>query len=177
MKKYIPYAYSESLFEINPDFFKKIGIKYVICDLDNTLDSHKQQIPSERTQKYLELLKNNNLIPVVISNNSKKRVDTYCESLNLLYISRAGKPFTKNTRKFLEDNNINRDECIMVGDQLMTDIKCANKIGIKSILTENVVNSDQLVTKRNKLFDKPKRNRLRKQKLLINWRTIYGRVK
>jgi uncharacterized protein len=177
MKKYIPYAYSDSLFEISPDFFKKIGVKYLICDLDNTLDSHKQEVPSERTKEYLELLKENNLIPVIISNNTKKRVGKYCESLNLLYIYSALKPFTKNTRKFLKENDINPDECIMIGDQLMTDIKCANKIGIKSILTENVASSDQIVTRWNKLFDKPIRNRLKKKELLINWRTIYGRIK
>lgn len=177
VKTYVPYCYSKTLFEIDPSFFKKMNCEYLICDLDNTLDSHKAKVPTKRTIDFIENLKSFGIKVVVVSNNRKKRVDLYCEILGIDYIYRAFKPFTKVTRNFLKEHKIEPKNCMMVGDQLMTDIKCANKIGIKSILTDNLVIEDQLVTKFNKIFDKPRRDYLRKHNLLINWREIYGRIK
>ena len=37
MKKSLPYAHAKSLFEVDPSFFERIGVKVLLCDLDNTL--------------------------------------------------------------------------------------------------------------------------------------------
>ena len=60
---------------------------------------------------------------------------------------------------------------------LMTDIRCAERLRIKSILTEKLWPKDQFVTKLLRWLDKIKRKRLKKDNLLINWRDIYGRIK
>ena len=39
LKIHIPYAHASSIFDIEMDFFKKEGIKTLLVDLDNTLDS------------------------------------------------------------------------------------------------------------------------------------------
>ena len=45
---------------------------------------------------------------------------------------------------------INRDEVVMVGDQLMTDIRASHRAGIRSILVKPLVQSDAWVTKFNR---------------------------
>ena len=49
------------------------------------------------------------------------------------------KPFAHKVKKFLKNNNINDyNEIIMIGDQLVTDILCANNVGVESILIKSI---------------------------------------
>ena len=65
--------------------------------------------------------------------------------------------------------NLNIDETILVGDQLLTDVLMANKIGLKVILTEKIVKEDQWTTRFNRIREKGKRKKLCKLKLLKDW--------
>ena len=177
MKRLVPFAYATSIYDINVDFYKKINVKFLLIDLDNTLDTHKTLVPSDRAKKLITSLKENNLIPIIISNNKEQRVKKYSSCLNVKYLCRARKPFKFKIEKFLNKENINKNDVIMIGDQLMTDIRCAERLRIKSILTEKLWPKDQFVTKLLRWLDKIKRKRLKKDNLLINWRDIYGRIK
>ena len=88
------------------------------------------------------------------------------------YISEARKPLKNKTKKFIKLNKINTEQCIIIGDQVLTDIVLANRLKIKSILCENLVEKDQLCTKINKFFDKNIRKKLIKKGELINWRSM-----
>ena len=60
----------------------------------------------------------------------------------------------------------------MIGDQIVTDISCANGAKVKSVLTEKLVPEDQPTTRFNRLFDNPLRKKLKKKNLLKDWRQI-----
>ena len=47
MKRHIPDYYAQDIFSIDPSFFKKQGVRFLLCDLDNTLDSYRLYSPSE----------------------------------------------------------------------------------------------------------------------------------
>ena len=171
MSKLIPTYYSSTnLFDVNIDFFKKQGVKYILPDLDNTLDSFKLKEASAKTKDYIDLLKKNSINLIIISNNNEDRVKRYADSVNVEYLAKAGKPFKKKIQNYLLNNNIDNKDCIIVGDQLLTDIKCANKLEIKSLLVEDLVKENQLVTKFNKFFDRIIRKRLKKKNKLKDWR-------
>lgn len=173
-KKYkLPYAHALNIYDINPSFFKKEGIKVILCDLDNTLDSYRATSPRQEAFELKDELNKSGIKLIIISNNREKRVKPYAEKLGVAYLSKAGKPFKKRISRFLKENCYNLDEVLLVGDQLMTDIKCAARLGIKSILTEKLVHEDQWTTHINRLFDKPLRRRLLKRGLLIDWRKRY----
>ena len=46
-KKFIPFAHAENIYDIDVNFFKKLGLKYLLIDLDNTLDSYKASTPKQ----------------------------------------------------------------------------------------------------------------------------------
>ena len=48
-KKFIPFAHAKSIYEIDPEFFKKQGVKTLFIDLDNTLDSYRAFHPKQET--------------------------------------------------------------------------------------------------------------------------------
>lgn len=172
----IPFAYAKNIFEIELNFYKKLGVKYLLMDLDNTLDSYLAEEPTERAIIFISKLKENNITPIIISNNKGPRVKKYSECLGINYLPKSGKPFSSKIKKYMTENGINPNEAIMVGDQLATDIKAAKGAGIKNILVDKIVEEDQKVTKFNRFFEKPFRKRMAKKNRLIDWRTIYGEM-
>ena len=169
-KKFIPYAHSQSIYEIEMDFYKRNGIKTLFMDLDNTLDSYRARKPKPQTIKYVSELKKNKITPIIISNNKAKRVSGYANLLGVEFLSSARKPFSRRIKAEIARRNLKKDEVMLVGDQLMTDVLAAKGAGIKVVLTEKLVKEDQWTTHINRLIDRPIRKYHRKRNNLINWR-------
>ena len=51
MKRFRPDYYCKSIFDIPISFYKKLNIKYIFSDLDNTLDQYDILIPSKRVME------------------------------------------------------------------------------------------------------------------------------
>ena len=172
LKRFIPFAHAESIYKIDLSFYKKLGIKYVFVDLDNTLDSYKQATPLEPAKDLKKKLEENGIELIIVSNNRGKRVQKYSSELGVKYWSTLGKPFAIRITKIMKRLGIAKDEVIMIGDQIVTDISCANRAKIKSVLTEKLVKEDQPTTRFNRLFDNPLRRKLKRKNLLKDWRQI-----
>lgn len=172
LKCRIPFAHASSIYDIDVSFYKKLGIKYVLSDLDNTLDSYKTKLPSNKAVELKKILQENEIELIIISNNTGKRVSTYSDALGIRYLSSVGKPFATKLLKKLAENKIDIDKSIMIGDQVVTDITCANRANIKSVLTDKLVKEDQWTTRFNRLFDRPLRKALKRKHLLKDWREI-----
>ncbi len=169
----VPFCIADSIFEIPMDFYKEHGIKYLIVDLDNTLDPYYILEPSRIVVEYLDKLKETDIKLVICSNNSNKRVEKYAKILDVKYLSRAFKPFKFKVNRFLNDLGICKENALFIGDQLLTDIKCGNKLKIKTIYVNELATKNANITKVNKFFEKFVKNKLIKNKLLINWRDFH----
>ena len=169
-KSFIPFAHSKSIYEIEPSFFIKQDVKVLFMDLDNTLDSYKARQPNERTIKYVNSLKENGIKPIIISNNKAKRVIGYASELNVEFLSSARKPFAKRINREILKRNISKDNVMLVGDQMMTDVLAAHNAKIRVVLTEKIVKEDQWTTHINRIFDRPIRKYHLKKGNLIDWR-------
>ena len=169
-ESFIPFAHAKSIYEINAEFFKNYGVKVLFIDLDNTLDSYRLYVPSKRAVDYIKYLINKGIKPIIISNNRGERVSTYANHLKIDYMSMAGKPFPNKILKEIAKRNLSKDEVMLVGDQLITDVTVGRKAGIRVVLTEKLVKEDQPTTRINRLFDIPIRNYLKKHNKLISWR-------
>lgn len=172
LKRFIPFAHAKSIYEIDPSFYKKLNVKFVLCDLDNTLDSYKQKTPLAKSIELKEKLQAEGIELIIVSNNRGERVRKYSKELKVRHFSSLAKPFAIKLTKVLKRLHINRDEVILIGDQIVTDISCANGAKIKSVLTEKLVKEDQPTTRINRLLDNPLRKRLNKKNLLKDWRQI-----
>jgi len=176
LKVHIPYAHAKSIYDVDVSFFIKEKIKYVLVDLDNTLDSYKQKEPTEKAFRLKETFDKEGIKLVILSNNTGKRVSLYANKLGVLYKNSIGKPFAKGINKFLKNNAISKKEVILVGDQLITDIAAANRAGIKSLYVDKIVEEDQITTRFNRIFEKLIRKNLKKKKLLKEWKELeHGR--
>ena len=169
-KSFVPFAHAQSIYEIDPEFFKKNGVKTLFIDLDNTLDSYKARVPQERTINFVNKIKETGVIPVIISNNRPERVSGYAEALGIEFLASARKPFSKRIKKELAKRNLTNEEVMLVGDQMMTDVQAARGAKIRVVLTEKIVKEDQWTTHINRIFDRPIRRYHRKRGNLKDWR-------
>ena len=152
--KYLPTWYCKSIYELNLDVLKETGIKYILTDLDNTLAPYNIARPNDEVKNAIKNIKDNGFNVIIVSNNNGKRVKLFSSGLNVDYIAGAKKPFTSTIKNYLLKNNINLNECVLIGDQLMTDIKCANKLKCKCVLTDPLVEKEALVTFINRRIDR-----------------------
>ena len=175
-KKFIPFAHAQSIYEIPVDFYLKNNVQVLLIDLDNTLDSYRLYQPTERAIKLVEEIKKTGIVPIVVSNNTGKRVSSYANALGVEYLSSARKPFSGRIKKFLKGKNVEPEHSMLVGDQMMTDVLAARGAHLRVVLTEKIVKEDQFTTRFNRLLDRPIRKHLRKKGKLPDWRTKYGQM-
>ncbi len=157
MANYLPNEVASTIYDID---WKKLyldGKRVIIFDLDNTLISYRELTP---TSKLVELGKELILMgftTYVLTNNHYSRIEKFIKEFPATdYGIHMNKPFIKNITAYLKEKNHPIDQnIIMVGDQLVTDIACANKLGVYSILIKSLDrSSEHFYTKINRLRDK-----------------------
>lgn len=143
----------ESIYTLDIERLKEHKVKYILTDLDNTLAPCNVAKPPKEVFEVVNKISELNIKVIVVSNNTEKRVKLFCTDLNVDIIGNAMKPFTKSIRKYLKKNNINIDDCVIIGDQILTDIKCAKRLNCRCILTNPLSKKDSIFTFVNRKLD------------------------
>lgn len=165
MKKYIPNMYKKNILDINYDLLKEKGIKCLIFDLDNTIALiDENEIPKKVLELFEKLKKSFKL--VIVSNNTKKRIEPFCKPFETPFVSFALKPFTFGFSKIKKMFKFNKNEMCIIGDQLMTDILGGNKFGIYTVLVDPLGKKDLKITTLNRFLEKKKISKLTKMNIL-----------
>lgn len=142
-----------SIYKLNPQMLREQGISLVLTDLDNTLIAWDNPNSTPELEAWLKQMKEADIPVVVISNNNHKRVSNVAEPLGLPFIANAAKPFAKGIKEALERYHLQPEDAIMVGDQLMTDMKAAASANVRSVLVQPVVDNDSWKTKMNRFLE------------------------
>ena len=75
------------------------------------------------------------------------------------------KPFTIGLKKVMKKYDLKKSQMVMIGDQLVTDIKSGIDFGIKSILVDPLGRKDLKITSFNRLIEKRIINNYEKKNL------------
>lgn len=153
LKSFKPTWMVNSIYSITPAQLEKNNIKAVVTDLDNTLIAWNDPAATEESILWIKEMKQAGIPVIVLSNNSKERVKVVADVLELDYIPRGLKPFRRGLRKAQEILQLPKEEILMVGDQIMTDVLSANRFGVKSVLVKPILASDAWNTKLNRLIE------------------------
>lgn len=133
LKKFYPYNYIDSVFDIDYGKLKRLGYQGLIFDIDQTLVNHGDPITPEVEALFLTLKKMEFNI-IFLSNNSQERLEEFTKTLGLPFVHLADKPKTSGFEKAIARLNVEKEKIVMIGDQVFTDILGANRVGISSIL-------------------------------------------
>lgn len=128
----------KSIGDIPENFFCENNIKYVISDIDNTLVANNDPDPDDNSLEFLKRLDDGKIIYAFVSNNSKKRVQSFTKGMDVYSVYRAAKPLVIRLKAVMRKIGADKSETVLIGDQLFTDILCGNRAGIKTLLVEPI---------------------------------------
>lgn len=166
LKQFLPNQHVKSILDIHPEDLIKRGIKAIITDLDNTLVEWDRPQATPHVIKWFEEMKKHNIKVTIVSNNKETRVKAFSDPLNIKFIFRARKPLAKSFHKAAELMNVKKEETVVIGDQLLTDVLGGNLGGFHTILVVPVAQTDGLATKFNRLVERQILNWFRKKGML-----------
>ena len=135
LRKFFPYEYVKDVFSIDYEKLAESGYKAIIFDIDNTLVHHGDD-SNELVDELFRQIHSKGLKTLLLSNNSAERIERFIKNIDTLYIEEAEKPDKAGYTKALEMLDVKKEEAIVIGDQIFTDIYGANKCGIPCVLVE-----------------------------------------
>jgi hypothetical protein len=146
-KKLYPTQYIQSIFNLDCEEMKKRNKKGIIFDIDNTLVPYDVKEPTQEIIDYFCSLKEKGFKITLMSNNTEDRVLKFNEKLKVLAIHKSKKPSIRSFKRALKLMALEKDEVVIVGDQVFTDVYGGNKAGIETILVRPVSDKDEWITK------------------------------
>lgn len=169
LKQFLPDEHVKSILDITPEHLKNMGIKGIITDLDNTLVEWDRPSATPQLIKWLEEMKRNLIQVTIVSNNrSRARVQKFSDPLSIPFIFQAKKPMVRAFQKAISQMKLKKDEVVVIGDQLLTDVLGGNRGGFHTILVVPVAQTDGFFTKLNRFIERRLLNWFRK-KGMIQW--------
>ncbi len=170
MKNYfIPDYMFEDIYKITPDFIKSLGVKVIVLDIDNTLVTYGMAEPTQEVIFWVRDMQEAGLSLSIASNNHAERVDRFNEKLGLFTICESGKPSRRAVKAAAAHFGVESKECVVIGDQIFTDVLCASRSGAVSVLVKPLPYHENLFFRFKRVCEKPfirayKRRETRKNK-------------
>jgi len=152
LRCFYPKMYVKNIFDIDYEELKRKKIHCLIFDLDNTIALIDQKKMDGKTKKLFDRLKKDFQI-VIISNNSRNRVEEYASFLNCDYVSFAMKPLPFGYLKIKKKHHLQKQEMAMIGDQLVTDIFVGNRMTAYTVLVDPLGKKDLKITTLNRYIE------------------------
>jgi len=154
MKLFLPEYFYDKIWDIPLDFLKENNFLCLLLDIDNTLTMHDDPYPHDNAVKWLNESKNKGIKAIVISNNIEPRVKPFCDNLDVQYVCHAQKPLSRGVNQAVALTGIKKENMLLVGDQIFTDVLCGKLSGVKTVLVTPFENEPMPFFKVKRWFEK-----------------------
>lgn len=157
LKKFVPSLHVKSIFSLDYEKLYQEGIRLILLDLDNTLITYKMTEPTNDLFLWKNKLEQMGFELMIVSNSKKQRVVFFAKLFGIKYVQFAKKPLKNGFKRALSQtkNTYQINEVAEIGDQIMTDVLGANRMGFLSILVDPIDKKTEfLVTRMNRLYEK-----------------------
>lgn len=129
-----PDRFCKDVESIKPETLTVLGARAVIIDLDNTLLPRDQEDVPESVRAWLDRLRTAGFAACLVSNNWHHRAREVAEELGLPIVAKAMKPLPVAFWRALSILRTHARECVVIGDQLFTDVFGARIVGCRVIM-------------------------------------------
>lgn len=154
VNNFIPSQFVKSVFQITPEELTSKGIKGIITDLDNTLVEWDRPDATPQLVKWFSSMQQAGIQVTIVSNNNEMRVKAFADPMQIPFIYKARKPFRKAFLSALRLMGLKREQVVVIGDQLLTDVLGGNRLKLHTILVIPVAKSDGFFTRFNRLVER-----------------------
>lgn len=138
MALFYPTIYRRRIIDVTVEDLHRLGVRGILLDIDNTLTTHDNPVLDERVAAWIDTMRQAGFLLTVVSNNRDERVRPFAEAIGLACQARAAKPLPRGYRAAARTMGLPVRQCVVVGDQIFTDILGANLAGMKSVLLEPI---------------------------------------
>ncbi len=170
IEQYMPDFALEKAYDVTVEGLRKNKIKVVFVDLDNTLIAWNNPDGTPEMRQWLHDLRDAGIPVVVVSNNKYERVKRAVEQFGIDFEAFALKPFTFGINRALKRFDVQPQEVVMIGDQLMTDIRAAKRAGLKSVLVKPLIQTDSINTQINRWRERRMMKRIKAERGGIDYK-------
>lgn len=152
---FMPDLYLDDIYGISPEYLTNLGIKAVLLDIDNTLVTYDDPVPTENVLSWLKSLEDAGIKPAFISNNDRDRVELFNKDLGYFASWKSGKPSGKYYKAAMKHIGTDVTNSCVIGDQVFTDVWSAKRLGMKAILVKPIKDKTSLFFKFKRFLEIP----------------------
>ena len=138
MSLFYPTRYRRRITAVTAADLESLGVRGILLDVDNTLTTHDNMAIAPAVTAWLDAVRAAGYQPIVVSNNKAPRVAPFAAMLDLPFQAKAKKPLPAGYRAAAATLGLRPEQCVVIGDQIFTDIVGANLAGMPSILLEPI---------------------------------------
>lgn len=132
---FYPSEYAKDVFQIDYEMLYQKGIRGILFDIDNTLVHHGEDATPE-VEELFRQIRAIGLKTLILSNNTEERVRRFLKNMDVPFVCDADKPRPQGYLKGMELLKTTKEQTLVIGDQIFTDILGANRCGLASILVQ-----------------------------------------
>lgn len=143
-----------SVYQIDLQALWNRGYKSILFDLDNTLLPWNDENVTQELENWFARLKEIGFSAALISNNHAPRILPVAQKLEVVFLPDAHKPVASAANLCMAMIDAQKDSCVMVGDQMITDVWMGNKAGLYTILVSPISSVEYGGTRINRVLER-----------------------
>ena len=157
-RRFFPMYYARGVADVTPEFIRGCGCDALLLDIDNTVSHVDAPEATKEAEAWLQTLRQAGLPVAFVSNNDPERVEPFARRYGAQFVSHAQKPRREGYDRAAAALGRAPQRCLVVGDQLFTDILGGNNAGMKTVIVSPLCEEEDPI---------PFRKRRRLEKLLL----------
>lgn len=140
MLSFLPDHIFPRITDISPEFLLRRDLTLLLADFDNTMLPYTTDTPQQELLDWIAAIKDAGITLCIVSNSRKPRVPRFCKAYDVACITGANKPGTRGVKEALRRFGVGKKNTALVGDQIYTDVLCANLSGVTAIAVKSIHN-------------------------------------
>ena len=86
---FLPTVIVPSVTDLSPELLKKLNVKLLMLDFDNTIVPYTTNEPTGEMENWLKMMRSSDIQLCVVSNSKRNRVKIFCQKYGLDCITHA----------------------------------------------------------------------------------------
>ncbi len=128
----------KSLYDIDLNELKSLGVEAMLFDLDSTLMASRAGKYSDEVLGWLEGVRKDFFVGVVSNNSNQNYMDKVRSVSDFPVLCSAKKPDIARALDFMKEHGLVCEKTVLVGDRPLSDILCGKKLGCRTILVDSI---------------------------------------